>query len=163
MPQKSDKRPSPEDVLECQAAAFEWAESFDSKAWDRLSKCLAPTLYVDYRAVMGMSWEAMPAEEFLAMASSPKFLGNARVKTQHFMGQTKWIQTGDGEITGYHQMRVAHQRYKDEELTQVAYKGHAHGKATINYRCIDGEWKFAGLTPDIRWSEDDYAKIFQED
>ncbi|KAF2024552.1 putative scytalone dehydratase [Setomelanomma holmii] len=162
MPHKSDKRPAPEDVLECQAAAFEWAESFDSKDWDRLSACLAPTLYVDYRAVMGMIWEKMPAEEFLAMASSPKFLGNARIKTQHFMGQTKWIQTGDGEITGYHQMRVAHQKYKDEELSQVAYKGHAHGKATIRYRRTDGRWKFAGLEPDIRWSEDDYAKIFQE-
>jgi hypothetical protein len=34
------------DVLGCQAAAFEWAESFDSKDWDRLFKCLAPTLHV---------------------------------------------------------------------------------------------------------------------
>lgn len=34
------------DVIDCQAALFEWAESFDSKDWDRLSKCIAPTLYV---------------------------------------------------------------------------------------------------------------------
>jgi hypothetical protein len=34
------------DVVGCQAALYEWAESFDSKDWDRLSKCLAPSLYV---------------------------------------------------------------------------------------------------------------------
>ena len=34
------------DVLGCQAALFDWAESYDSKDWDRLSKCIAPTLRV---------------------------------------------------------------------------------------------------------------------
>lgn len=111
---------------------------------------------------MGMMWEKMPAAEFLGMASSPKFLGNARIKTQHFMGQTKWIQKEAGYIIGYHQMRVAHQKYEDDDLTKVLYKGHAHGKATLHYRQVDGEWKFAGLEPDIRWSEGDYGKIFQE-
>ncbi len=37
------------DVADCQAAMFEWAESFDTKDWDRLSKCIAPTLYVSLR------------------------------------------------------------------------------------------------------------------
>jgi scytalone dehydratase len=27
-------------------AAFEWADSYDSKDWDRLKKCIAPTLRV---------------------------------------------------------------------------------------------------------------------
>jgi scytalone dehydratase len=118
---------------------------------------------VDYRAVMGMIWECMPAEQFVGMASSEKFLGNARIKTQHFIGASEWIKTGEGEIKGYHQMRVAHQKYKDDELSEVLYKGHAHGKATIHYRRVDGVWKFAGLEPDIRWAEHDYDKIFQED
>jgi hypothetical protein len=34
------------DVMECQAIVFEWAESFDTKDWARLSSCVAPTLYV---------------------------------------------------------------------------------------------------------------------
>lgn len=42
-------------------------------------------------------------------------------------------------------MRVAHQKYKDEDLAVVLYKGHAHGKATINYCLVQGSWKFAGL------------------
>lgn len=35
-----------QDILGCQAALFEWAESYDTKDWDRLARCLAPTLRV---------------------------------------------------------------------------------------------------------------------
>ncbi len=34
------------EVLGCQAALYEWAESYDTKDRDRLSKCIAPTLRV---------------------------------------------------------------------------------------------------------------------
>lgn len=112
---------------------------------------------------MGMLWESMPAAQFVGMVSSQEFLGNVRIKTQHFIGASKWVQTGDGEIQGYHQMRVAHQKYKDDELKEVLYQGHAHGKASIRYRLVDGVWKFAGLEPDIRWAEHDYDKIFQHE
>lgn len=111
---------------------------------------------------MGQLWESLPAADFVALASSPGFLGNARIKTQHFIGAGRLVQTADGEVTGYHQMRVAHQRYKDDELKEVLYKGHAHGKATIQYRKVDGVWKFAGLAPDIRWGEHDVDKIFHD-
>jgi scytalone dehydratase len=33
-------------MMACQAACFEWADSYDSKDWERLSKCIAPTLRV---------------------------------------------------------------------------------------------------------------------
>ncbi len=109
---------------------------------------------------MGKLWESMSAEEFVGLASSPRFLGNARIKTQHFIGACKWVRSGDSEITGFHQMRVAHQKYKDGDLTEVLHKGHAHGKATVRYRRVEGVWKFAGLTPGIRWAEHEYDKIF---
>jgi scytalone dehydratase len=110
---------------------------------------------------MGKQWEDMPANQFLGMASDAKFLGNQRLKTQHFVGATKWEQTSNTEITGYHQFRVAHQKYADDQLTEVAVKGHAHGKGTIWYRKIDGVWKFAGIQPDIRWSEYDHDKLWE--
>ncbi|KAK5807053.1 hypothetical protein VI817_001311 [Penicillium citrinum] len=103
----------------------------------------------------------MPAQEFLGMASHERFLGNQRLKTQHFVGATKWVQNGEDEITGYHQMRVAHQKYGDDDLKEVAVKGHAHGKATIWYRKVEGDWRFAGIQPDIRWSEYDHDKIWE--
>ena len=53
----------------CMAACFEWAESYDSKDWKRLEKCIAPTLRIDYRSFLNKIWEAMPAEEFVQMVS----------------------------------------------------------------------------------------------
>ncbi|KAL2871743.1 scytalone dehydratase arp1 [Aspergillus lucknowensis] len=154
--------PAYEDLTGCQFALFEWAESYDSKDWARLAQCIAPTLHIDYRTVMGQEWESMPAADFVALASSPKFLGNARIKTQHLIGASKWVQTGEDTITGYHQMRVAHQKYSDDALTEVLHKGHAHGNATTKFRKVEGEWKFAGLEPGIRWHEHDLDKIFAD-
>jgi scytalone dehydratase len=154
------KNPSFEDVLGCQAAVFEWADSYDSKDWDRLRKCIAPTLRVDYRSFLDKIWEAMPAEEFIAMISNPNVLGNPLLKTQHFIGGTKWEKVSDTEIIGYHQLRVPHQKYTDATLKEVAVKGHAHSTNTHWYKKIDGVWKFAGLDPNIRWSEYDFDKVF---
>ncbi|KAL8792416.1 MAG: hypothetical protein Q9195_005030 [Heterodermia aff. obscurata] len=150
-------------VLGCQAALYEWAESYDTKDWARLSKCIAPTLRIDYRAFLNKLWEAMPADEFVGMASSPKVLGDPRLKTMHLVGVTKWTKSSETEITGYHQMRVAHQKYADDEMKKVAAKGHAHGKGTMSYRKVDGVWKFAGIEPDIRWTEYNHDEIFEKE
>lgn len=120
------------------------------------------SLEVDYSAYMNMKWDALPAAEMVSLASSPHFLGNRRIKTQHFIGGSKWSRESDTELTGYHQMRVAHQKYQDDELTTVFAQGHAHGTATIYYRKVNGEWKFAGLEPHIRWTEFDHDKIFEK-
>ena len=86
---------------------------------------------VDYRAFLGKLWLAMPANEFGAMASEPKVSGNPRVKTQHFIGVSKWNKDSDTDITGFHQMRVAHQKYTDEKLTEVVAKGHSQGMGVV--------------------------------
>ena len=100
------------------------------------------------------------------MASSPKFLGNPLLKTQHFVGLSTWHKVNDDEIVGVHQLRVPHQRYTDSSMREVAVKGHAHGIATMWYKRVaveEGqEWKFAGVCPQIRWSEFDYDKVFSE-
>ncbi|KAK4995157.1 hypothetical protein LTR66_004965 [Elasticomyces elasticus] len=131
----------------CEAALFEWAESYDSK--------------VDYSHFLNKIWNAMPARDFIAMASNPSFLGNPLIKTQHFIGLSVWERTGEDEIAGRHQVRVAHQRYADESFTNVAVKGHNHGGATTWYKKIDGVWKFAGIGPEARWFEFDYEKVFE--
>ena len=97
------------------------------------------------------------------MASSEKVLGNPLLRTQHFIGgASKWEKVSDTEVIGYHQLRVPHQRYTDASLKEVAYKGHAHSHNTHYYRKVDGEWKFAGLNPVIRWSEYDFDKVFAD-
>jgi len=160
--QKLPEKLTFEEVMGCMAACFEWADSYDSKDWDRLRKCIAPTLRIDYRSFLDKIWEAMPAEEFVTMASDPKVLGNPLLKTQHFIGGTKWEKVSDDEIVGWHQLRVPHQKYTDATMTEVAVKGHAHSTNQHWYRKIDGEWKFAGLNPNIRWSEFDFDKVFEE-
>jgi len=128
--------------------------------WDRLRKIVAPTLRIDYRSFLNKIWEAMPADEYVKMASDPKVLGDKTLMTQHFCGASKWEKVSDDEIIGYHQLRVPHQKYTDETRSQVLVKGHAHSSNTHWYKKVDGEWKFAGLNPDIRWSEYDFEKVF---
>ena len=140
---------------------FEWAESYDSKNWDRLAKCIAPTLRIDYRSFLNKLWEAMPADEFVKMASDPKVLGDPTLRTQHFIGGSKWQRVSPDEILGYHQLRVPHQRYSDASMSKVLVKGHAHSFNLHWYKKINGVWKFAGLNPDIRWFEYDFDKVFE--
>ncbi|KAK6087765.1 scytalone dehydratase [Seiridium cupressi] len=149
-----------DDYLGLQQCLVEWADSYDSKNWDRLRKCIAPTLRIDYRSFLDKIWEAMPAEEFIAMISDESVLGDPLLMTQHFIGGTKWEKVSDTEVIGVHQLRVPHQRYTDETRTKVAVKGHAHSTNTHWYRKVDGEWKFAGLNPEIRWGEFDFDKVF---
>jgi scytalone dehydratase len=103
----------------------------------------------------------MPAADFIAMISSPSVLGNPLLKTQHFIGQTRWERVSDTEVIGYHQLRVPHQKYTDASMKEVAVKGHAHSANMHWYTKVDGVWKFAGLRPDIRWSEYEFEKVFE--
>ncbi|CAL3965573.1 hypothetical protein PZA11_002489 [Diplocarpon coronariae] len=151
-----------EEVMGCMAACFEWADSYDTKDWERLRRCIAPTLRVDYRSFLDKMWEAMPSDDFITMASNPAVLGNPLLKTQHFIGGTRWEKLSDEEIVGWHQLRVPHQKYRDASMKEVACKGHAHSTNQHWYRRVDGVWKFAGLSPDIRWSEYDFDKVFEE-
>jgi scytalone dehydratase len=150
------------DYLGLTAALYEWAESYDSKDWDRLRRCIAPDLRIDYRSFLDKLWEAMPAEEYIAMISDKHVLGNPLLRTQHFIGGTRWEKVSENEVVGYHQLRVPHQVYKDLTFQEVAVKGHAHSANKHWYRRVDGVWKFAGLCPDIRWNEYDFDKVFAD-
>ncbi|KKY32157.1 putative scytalone dehydratase [Diaporthe ampelina] len=150
------------DYLGLNAALFEWAESYDSKDWKRLSRCIAPTLRIDYRSFLDKLWPAMPAEEFIAMISDKAVLGNPLLRTQHFVGGSRWEKVSDTEVVGHHQLRVPHQVYTDATLSEVKVKGHAHSYNMHWYRKVDGVWKFAGLSPDIRWSEYEFEKVFAD-
>ena len=121
---------------------------------------MAPTLRVDYRSFLNKLWEALPADEYVAMASDPHVLGDPLLKTQHFVGASRWEKVSDTEVIGWHQLRVPHQKYTDETKTQVAVKGHAHSTNQHWYKKVDGKWKFAGLAVDIRWGEYDFDKVF---
>lgn len=102
----------------------------------------------------------MTAEEFVQMASDPHFLGNPLIKTQHLVGLGTWRKMAEDDMEGIHQLRVAHQKYKDESLKEVLVKGHDHGTGTMWFKRVDGIWKFAGLRPHSRWAEFNLAQVF---
>ena len=114
----------------------------------------------------------MPAADFVAMVSRDTVLGDPLLKTQHFVGATTWRRVAADEVVAWHQLRVPHQRYRDvvggggagagEGLRrEVVVKGHAHSTNKHWYRRVGGEWKLAGLAPDIRWFEYDFDKVFE--
>lgn len=100
--------------------------------------------------------ERLSPDEYVAILSDPKLLGNKLMKTQHFIGASKWEGLEDGSVHAYHQARVAHQRYTDETFQEVANKGHGHGVIEHWYRKIDGVgWKIEGSKSTSDWSEYD--------
>lgn len=46
-------------------------------------------------------------------------------------------------------------------MKEVLVKGHAHSFNMHWYNKVDGVWKFAGLNPDIRWTEYEFEKVFE--
>ncbi|EUC41195.1 hypothetical protein COCMIDRAFT_106780 [Bipolaris oryzae ATCC 44560] len=152
--------PTYEEILSCQTVLFEWAESYDSKDWQRLKACLAPTLAVDYSAFIDKKWDALPADEFVGMVSSTHFLGNPTIRTQHLIGLGTWDKTSADIIVAHLQLRVAHQKYTDETLGTVQLTANDHGTGVLTLKCIQGQWRFAGLVPRSRWSTGDMSKVF---
>ncbi|KAL8711480.1 MAG: hypothetical protein Q9220_004138 [cf. Caloplaca sp. 1 TL-2023] len=152
------------DYLSLSHVLYEWADSYDSKDWSRLALCIAPTLRIDYRSFLNKLWPALPAAEYIAMASSPSVLGDPDLMTQHFIGASRWEKISEEEVVGWHQMRVPHQRYVTDKETgerKVGVKGHAHGVNCHWYRKVEGKWKFAGLAPTIRWGEFEWDRVFE--
>lgn len=95
------------------------------------------------------------------MTSNPGFVGDPLVDTQHHLGGSKYVKVSDEEILGYHQLRAAHQRYTGEDRKEIEAKGHGHALIKHIYKKVDGEWKFAGLRPTVRWNEHEFEKIFK--
>jgi scytalone dehydratase len=143
------------DYLAIRNIAFEWAESYDTKDWERLRKILAPSINLDFRTLRGELHLGITPEQFVTILSDKKLLGDNEMKTQHFLGGSKFECFDDGSVLVDNQIRVAHQRYTDEAMTAVVNKGHAHAHIQHRFRKFEGSWKLEGVTPAIYWTEYD--------
>ena len=109
------------------------------------------------------------------MMSSPGFLGDPDLDTQHLIGACKLRKVHDDEIEGKWQIRAAHQRYRNQDKVYpgidniaktkngdraVLLTGHSHAITTLTYRLVEGEWKWGGIATDIRWNEAGFDKMF---
>ncbi|KID96468.1 conidial pigment biosynthesis scytalone dehydratase Arp1, partial [Metarhizium majus ARSEF 297] len=129
--------------------------------WARLRAVLAPTLYVDYTKIGKEKWDAMSADDFMAMVSNDDFLGDLCVKTQHLIGATYWERVSESKVIGHHQLRAAHQVYTSPDLKTVKLRGHSHATNEHYYVKSGGVWKFAGLKPEVRWNEYKFEEVFK--
>ncbi|KAH7409197.1 putative scytalone dehydratase [Cadophora sp. MPI-SDFR-AT-0126] len=158
---QSKKRLSLEDFLDLEALVFKWADSYDAKDWSLLESILAPHLFVDYTNLGEKRWPAMPAAQFLDMVTNDDFLCDPCVKTQHLLGAHYWERISDTHVIGHHQIRAAHQVYTGPDLKEVKLKVHSHATNIHYYTKVDGEWKFAGLKPTVKWNEHEFEKVFK--
>lgn len=90
-----------------------------------MERCLAPSVRLDFRGLRGDLHDGLTPAKFAAIIADA--IGDKRMKTQHFLGSAKWERLSDGTVHVWHQIRVAHQRYVDEDLAVVENKGHGHG------------------------------------
>ncbi|KAL4892274.1 conidial pigment biosynthesis scytalone dehydratase Arp1 [Aspergillus ambiguus] len=150
-----------EDFLALQKLVFDWADSYDTKDWERLRGIIAPYLTVDYTGIGMRKWTDLPAKDYVAMVASDDFLGDPTIKTQHLIGATWWEKVSQTEVIGHHQLRAAHQVYTDSNLEIVKLKGHSHATNEHYYQKVNGVWKFAGLKPTVQWNEGRFDEVFR--
>lgn len=144
-----------------QELSFEWADSYDTKDFDRLAAILAPEMNIDYSIVNPElpKDDKMSAQSFLAFVSSPVFLGNPLIRTQHLLGASKYVKLGENTALGRIQIRAAHQR--EDSNGKACHNGHGHALLHHLYQSINGRWLLAGVKPVVYWNEGPFEKIFQ--
>ncbi|KAH0592672.1 hypothetical protein MHUMG1_09665 [Metarhizium humberi] len=164
----SSKAISFQDYLDLSKQAFhnqqplhQLTQRISFQDWARLRAILAPALYVDYTKIGKEKWDAMSADDFMAMVSNDDFLGDPCVKTQHLIGATYWERVSESKVIGHHQLRAAHQVYTSPDLKTVKLRGHSHATNEHYYVKSGGVWKFAGLKPEVRWNEYKFEEVFK--
>lgn len=110
----------------------------------------------------------MSASAFVEMVSSSGFLGDQLIRTQHFIGASKWRKVNDNLIMGHHQIRSTHHRFAEPivndnaEGVDAPIKAKSHVMAMITYVRIDGMWKWSGIETDIRWHDGRFVDVFRD-
>jgi scytalone dehydratase len=169
------------DWLALSRITFEWADSYDSKQFDRMEKILAPKVTVrsqgktspsflqsgysdiptkklDYSEAFGTVYRDMPASSFVKMSSNPNRLGGI-VDCIHHVGASKYDRTGPDTVTGYHQVRTEYKRWKTMEKKEVEATGQGLTIMLHYYQRVNGEWKLAGVKPLTRSNEFNFERI----
>lgn len=134
-------------------SVFEWADSLDTKDWERLAANLAPELYVDYRALTLSCWPKMSAAEYIRRSRNEKWMGNPAIQTQHLIGASYYKRITIDEVEARHQIRAFHQIHNNGTLSTATLRGHGASGSTHWYRKIDGVWKLSGIRPSLYWTE----------
>ncbi|KAH7355763.1 Scytalone dehydratase [Pyrenochaeta sp. MPI-SDFR-AT-0127] len=93
-----------EEYLALSRITFEWADSYDSKQFDRLAAILGPSVTLDYSDAFGQKPITMTRAAFMKLSDNPNRLGGI-VDCIHHIGGSKYDRTGPDSVTGFHQVR----------------------------------------------------------
>ncbi|KAI5272467.1 hypothetical protein E4T47_04355 [Aureobasidium subglaciale] len=124
-----------------------WAYCYDTKDWKKLHTICSPEFKMFYGELdPHLGDKTAPVEDFIAEMSAKTALGDARLKTQHFLGAVMFEQgEEEGTATGTWQVQGLHRRYKDDG---EAVRWNAYNYVQHFYRKDDqGQWKLDGLKP----------------
>ncbi|KAH7143480.1 scytalone dehydratase [Dactylonectria macrodidyma] len=124
----------------------DYFHSLDSKDWNLLRTLVAPTLRTDYTELGGPIDEAVPADDFVARASSVMF-GDPLLRTHHLLGASKWSVDEKMHVTGRHQVRSESRILASEGSKEVSTESHRWVVVTVSYAKVDGAWKVSGIAP----------------
>lgn len=101
----------------------------------------------------------MAAEDYIAMASSPKMLGDPDVQSQHFLGSADVQKLSPTTASAEYQLRAAHLRLTKSPRKEVA-RAHAHGVIQFFYENTTTGWKISGIKGWADFMEGDILAVF---
>ncbi|KAJ6021375.1 NTF2-like protein [Penicillium herquei] len=141
--------------LLCQNILFDWAESLDTKNWDKLDSLFTRSITVDYGGVVGFENVSTP-KGFIESLAHPASLGKDAISTQHFVGATKWEEVSEKKWVVTYQIRVAHWHSKQGADVRNA---NGYGLNTMEFELTEEGWKIVHLKVRPRMMEGDIAAV----
>ena len=130
-----------EDAFRVQQLIARFANSFDAKAWDALSACLASSVYTDYSDLRGTPPETMSRERFVEL----RRIALELLKTHHLAGNVE-VQL-DGTRGVARVSMVIHRRgaADDSFNTHCLYEFGVEKTAQ--------EWTLCSIVQKVLWSD----------
>jgi scytalone dehydratase len=105
----------------------------------------------------------LTADQFLELSKNKNRLGGL-VDCIHHVGASKFERTGPDTVTGHHQVFVKYKRYRSmvKKEDEVEATGEGLTMMLHYYQKVDGNWKLAGVKPQVRMSQFNFPEIFKE-
>jgi hypothetical protein len=118
-----------------------FANSFDLKAWDELSECLAESVYTDYSHLRGTPPDAVAKADFVASRRAAL----QALATHHLLGNVEIFINGTSATS-----RVSAVVFRRDEHERVFTN---HCLFLLGLQKLRDEWQISSIVQRILWTE----------